>query len=207
MRYCRCFSNTASRNSFGIQLAAAGAVIGIFSHIASGVASATIGLRFYDLPSLERLLTYALLLGIASAALLVFGIALMIIEHLLYEAENMAKRDELTGISNRRDFMLQLERVHELCRTAAIPYSILLIDIDRFKHWNDNYGHAIGDEALRHFTRTAVSRLEASELLARTGGDEFCLLLPGKAEKQAADIATELIKEVRSASSVSTMNN
>ena len=79
-----------------------------------------------------------------------------------------------------------------------MPYSILLIDIDKFKHWNDGYGHAIGDEALRHFTRTAVSRIETSQLLARTGGDEFCLLLPGKAETDASETAARLVSDVRS---------
>ena len=192
------FVKHGSRNSFGIQLAAAGAVIGIFSYLTIGLACVAKGLELYAIPSLEHVQTYGLLLGMVSASLLVFGIALMIIEHLLHEAENMAKRDELTGISNRRDFMFQIERVHALCAAANMPYSVLLIDIDKFKNWNDSYGHAVGDEALRHFTRTALDQLHSdTRLLARTGGDEFSLLLPGEGAEQAAEIAKTLVEQVR----------
>ncbi|WP_174803173.1 GGDEF domain-containing protein [Martelella limonii] len=191
------FVKHGNRHSFGIPLAAAGVVIGMLSHLATGISSAMMGLQDYVSPATENVQSYGLLLIIVSGSLLIFGIAVMIIENLLYEAENIARRDELTGISNRRDFMKQIARVHAFCESENVPYGVLIFDIDRFKSWNDTYGHATGDEALLHFTRTILGQLDDSQLLARTGGDEFCLLLPGKAEKHLSEIAEAMVVTVR----------
>lgn len=191
------FVKHGNRHSFGIPLAAAGVVIGMLSHLATGISSAMMGLQDYVSPTTENVQSYGLLLIIVSGSLLIFGIAVMIIENLLYEAETIARRDELTGISNRRDFINQITRLHAFCKAQDLSYGVLIFDIDRFKNWNDTYGHATGDELLRHFTRTILAQLGENQFLARTGGDEFCLLIPGKTAEHVSAIAETMVATMR----------
>lgn len=86
--------------------------------------------------------------------------------------------DALTGVENRRGFMVQLERLHARQRRHGHPLSVLMFDLDWFKQVNDRYGHAVGDEVLKHVTQQAGQRLRRSDHLGRLGGEEFAVLLP-----------------------------
>lgn len=86
--------------------------------------------------------------------------------------------DPLTGVENRRSFMLQLERLHARQRRHGHALSVLMFDLDWFKLINDQHGHAVGDEVLRHFTQLVGQRLRRSDHFGRLGGEEFAALLP-----------------------------
>jgi diguanylate cyclase (GGDEF)-like protein len=72
-----------------------------------------------------------------------------------------------------------------------------VIDLDGFKSINDTYGHAAGDACLQHFTLMAQTRLRPSDLLARTGGDEFCIVLPSSTLREGAMIARRVLEVCR----------
>ena len=95
----------------------------------------------------------------------------------LARIEILATRDELTGLFNRRHgdaLLAQALRRHE---RSERPLSVALLDIDHFKRFNDQHGHAVGDMVLRLFSEAAQSTLRATDTLARWGGEEFLLLL------------------------------
>ncbi|AUX80685.1 putative bifunctional diguanylate cyclase/phosphodiesterase [Sinorhizobium fredii] len=103
----------------------------------------------------------------------------------------LAHTDALTGLNNRSSFNTALSDLFgELERTGA-GFSMLLLDLDRFKAINDGLGHPAGDAVLRHVARTLQKTLRASDVIARLGGDEFAVLLPGIGEAAALEAVAE----------------
>lgn len=96
-----------------------------------------------------------------------------------------ASTDALTGIANRRCFQEILDKERHRAARSASPFCLMQIDFDFFKKINDTYGHAAGDEALRHVVTQISHTLRAADVLARTGGDEFAALLPDTDTDQA----------------------
>ncbi|HJU71882.1 MAG TPA: GGDEF domain-containing protein [Paucimonas sp.] len=92
--------------------------------------------------------------------------------------EEKSVRDELTGLYNRRQLQAELDRAKLQIDTLSIPFSLCLIDIDRFKEINDNSGHLAGDTILKEFSRVARESIRDTDILGRYGGDEFMLILP-----------------------------
>jgi diguanylate cyclase (GGDEF)-like protein len=76
-------------------------------------------------------------------------------------------------------------------------FALLVIDLDGFKAINDTHGHAAGDACLRHFTLMAQTRLRPGDMLARTGGDEFCIVLPASTLREGAMIARRVLDACR----------
>ncbi|MDY0976656.1 diguanylate cyclase [Massilia sp. CFBP9012] len=107
----------------------------------------------------------------------------------------LAIRDELTGIHNRRFLLDLVEKEKERADRNGSEFSLCLFDIDFFKRINDTYGHAAGDTVLRAFARTAQDQLRALDAFGRYGGEEFLLMLP---ETPAAS-AIALAERVRGA--------
>ena len=99
-------------------------------------------------------------------------------------AQALALTDPLTGLLNRRGFEAALEMA---ARNAAnVPFALAQIDLDHFKEVNDSHGHAAGDEVLQHVAQILRGETRASDRVARTGGDEFLLLLTGSS--RASDL-------------------
>ncbi|WP_162600034.1 sensor domain-containing diguanylate cyclase [Azospirillum sp. TSH58] len=100
----------------------------------------------------------------------------------LKESEERLRRlsitDSLTGVSNRRHFVEAAEQELARARRYGRPVTLLMLDLDHFKSINDTHGHAVGDEALRAFTAASRALLRENDLLGRTGGEEFAILLP-----------------------------
>lgn len=84
--------------------------------------------------------------------------------------------DEMTGINNRRGFMIHAEELLKFARRAGYQLCILYLDVDHLKHINDTFGHAAGDAALRDTARILTRTFRESDIIARLGGDEFAVL-------------------------------
>jgi diguanylate cyclase (GGDEF)-like protein len=97
----------------------------------------------------------------------------------------LATQDELTGLYNRRHMAALLARAHADGRATAAPLSLVLMDLDLFKRINDTHGHQVGDAVLRRFAAAGRAALRSSDVLARWGGEEFLLMLPGATPEQA----------------------
>lgn len=108
--------------------------------------------------------------------------------------EHLAYHDELTALHNRRWFNQQMEREHGRARRARQPLSLLLIDIDHFKAYNDHHGHFAGDEVLQEVaSMLRASATRAVDVCARIGGEEFAVLLP----ETPADGALAVAERIR----------
>ena len=104
-----------------------------------------------------------------------------------------ATTDDLTGISNRRHFLELAEQEMKRFIRYKQPLTVVIIDIDYFKQINDRFGHAAGDDALASFAKICQKNIREIDLLARFGGDEFVLLLPGA----DCDQAYQMIERLR----------
>ena len=89
---------------------------------------------------------------------------------------NLSLTDELTGINNRRGFMLHAEELLKFAQRAGYALCLLYLDLDDMKQINDRFGHAAGDAALRDTSRILTQTFRASDIIARLGGDEFAVL-------------------------------
>ena len=108
---------------------------------------------------------------------------------------NLAHADELTGLSNRRAFNLQLEQAWSNAQTNGQSLALVLLDADLFKQYNDVYGHVEGDECLRALAGAITLAVKTtSGTAARFGGEEFAVILPGATREQARRVA-EVIRQ------------
>lgn len=110
------------------------------------------------------------------------------------ELIRLATTDSLTGIANRRSFFEQLEREWARARRHARTLSLMMFDLDHFKHVNDSHGHAVGDLVLAALVDEARGLLRADDVLGRLGGEEFAILLP-EVDLQGAAAAAERLRE------------
>ena len=115
------------------------------------------------------------------------------LEQALQRIQAMAIRDELTGLYNRRHMLDMLEQQLRRQERTGQTFSLCLIDLDHFKRINDTYGHAAGDDVLRHFAEIARFTLRDTDVLARWGGEEFLLMLPDT----GADMGALSIERIR----------
>ncbi|OZG69741.1 hypothetical protein BTA51_29395 [Hahella sp. CCB-MM4] len=125
-------------------------------------------------------------------------IAQKVLDDMRRNLERMSYEDGLTGVANRRMFDVTLEKEWRRMRRNRLPLSLILIDIDYFKAYNDLYGHQKGDKCLKLVAQAlmgCVSR--SSDLVARYGGEEFAILLPDIELDEAKEIAARCCLEVR----------
>ncbi len=125
-------------------------------------------------------------------------IILMMASDISAEMKTLAVRDQLTGLLNRRGFNEYGEKAFAAAQRNGTPLSVIMTDIDRFKHINDKFGHAAGDTALVHFARLVSENRRSEDVIARVGGEEFALLLPGTELRDAMALADQLCNKVGS---------
>lgn len=116
--------------------------------------------------------------------------------HLFAQMQQQALIDSLTGCYNRRSFELQLERDLHLATRMRQPLSLIMLDLDNFKHINDHAGHEAGDAALCMLANNVRAELRAVDTAARFGGDEFVIILPQANPEGAKLVAERLRKRV-----------
>jgi diguanylate cyclase len=113
--------------------------------------------------------------------------------HELEQARRDGNTDATTSLSNRRHFDLLLDQAIKVANEKSSPLSLLFIDVDRFKQFNDTHGHQVGDDVLRLLGTTLTDVLNGSGIAARVGGEEFAAVLPGK-DIRGAELMAERIR-------------
>ncbi|MGE0029998.1 MAG: diguanylate cyclase [Steroidobacteraceae bacterium] len=103
-----------------------------------------------------------------------------------------AEHDGLTGLRNRRDFDQRFAAYWDQALAVGEPLTVLMIDVDHFKAYNDRYGHQAGDEVLRRVARAVRVAARGSDVVARYGGEEFVMLAPGLDEPAAAALGERI---------------
>ncbi|MYM28188.1 diguanylate cyclase [Duganella sp. CY15W] len=113
-------------------------------------------------------------------------------KHAQVALEQLATRDGLTGLANRRCFDDTLNAEWQRALRHQQPLSLLMVDVDNFKQYNDAYGHLGGDECLQRIATAVSSEMRANDLVARYGGEEFAVILPNQSLKGAAIVAERI---------------
>jgi diguanylate cyclase (GGDEF)-like protein len=112
------------------------------------------------------------------------------------DMKEIAVRDQLTELLNRRGFGEQSALAYATSRRQHAPVSVIMTDIDHFKSVNDEFGHAAGDEALAHFAGLLREYRRVDDIAARIGGEEFALVLPGTGIEEAISVADDLCRRL-----------
>jgi diguanylate cyclase (GGDEF)-like protein len=112
------------------------------------------------------------------------------------ELMRLSTTDHLTGIPNRRRFIELVEEEIRVADRYGATFTLVMLDVDRFKAVHDTYGHDVGDQVLRHVATTIRSSLRASDAVARWGGEEFMVLLRRTDEETGYDVTEKLRKRL-----------
>ncbi|NRF65790.1 diguanylate cyclase [Aquincola sp. S2] len=185
---------------------------GAVAHVAgAGVALLTVGLKFRPETSfltvllcVPFLLSYPLVLGVVMYRLSIElsrrKDALVLEKRRADEANlantralaELASRDELTGLFNRRHMNELLAQQRMACQRAGDSFAVALVDLDHFKRINDTHGHAVGDSVLRAFAKQAGAAMRSTDTVGRWGGEEFLVIYPRSTAHEAAQGAARL---------------
>ncbi len=109
---------------------------------------------------------------------------------------DLSSRDALTGLANRRAFELALARETDRVARSGEPALLLMLDIDHFKRVNDTWGHAAGDEVIRAVASALLDSVRPMDVVARTGGEEFAILLPNCGSAFGTTVAERVRRRV-----------
>ncbi len=126
----------------------------------------------------------------------VFDDPVLVESRILALNEEFAFHDELTGLHNRRAFNRELSRELERSRRSRQPFSLLMVDVDHFKEFNDRLGHLAGDAALRQLAAVLSRTARIVDQVSRYGGEEFAVILPGTDKETAPQVAERHRKAV-----------
>ncbi|HEY0900544.1 MAG TPA: GGDEF domain-containing protein, partial [Micavibrio sp.] len=122
-----------------------------------------------------------------------------VMEELQRDLENVrreAMTDGLTSLANRKAFDNELRRIAEETAITQGTFALLMVDIDYFKSFNDNFGHQVGDQVLRLVARTLTDGVKGRDIAARYGGEEFAIILPDTNLQAAVTVGNALRKAV-----------
>ncbi len=192
---------------------------GVVAHMAgAGAALLTLGLKFRPEPSFVTvllcvpfLLSYPLVLGVVmyrlSMELSRRKDELLLEKRRADEANltktrvlaELASRDELTGLFNRRHMSELLAQQRMACQRGGDRFAVALVDLDHFKRINDTHGHAVGDSVLRAFAEQANAASRSTDIVGRWGGEEFLVIYPRSTAHEAAQGAARLREHVAAA--------
>jgi diguanylate cyclase (GGDEF)-like protein len=112
--------------------------------------------------------------------------------------ETQSRLDSLTGIYNHRYFLEALQDHIDLVNSNGQVISLIMLDIDYFKQYNDSYGHQVGDEILVRLCETIQQYIKKTDFVGRWGGEEFAIALPGASGEEAHQVAERVQKSMQS---------
>ena len=157
-------------------------------------------MQMHDLLPIRRTpleITIIYLIPMIGTVLFSIGLPLLYFERLVEMNRHLATHDELSRLLNRRAICAAGERELELTQRLQRPLSVAFIDIDLFKHFNDEFGHAAGDAVIAEVSAILQRTCRAVDLVGRYGGEEFLIVLPGADAGDAIDIGRRLVEAVR----------
>jgi diguanylate cyclase (GGDEF)-like protein/putative nucleotidyltransferase with HDIG domain len=157
----------------------------------------TYAIALWSVPGADRGQRWLLLFGVVAVIALMVTVLRERVDRLITRLADAARTDALTGLLNRRGFQELMEVETERALRSSRPLSIIVGDLDHFKHLNDRYGHAAGDLALRRFAEIASQASRRIDAVARIGGEEFALLLPDTEQHAAYLLAERLRRAVK----------
>lgn len=114
----------------------------------------------------------------------------------LEQVRKEALTDSLTNLANRKAFDAEIRRIAKEAQQAGQTFSLIMMDIDYFKSFNDNYGHQVGDQVLRLVARTLIEGVKGRDVASRFGGEEFAIILPDTNTQGGLKVADHLRKAV-----------
>ncbi|MDO8909183.1 MAG: GGDEF domain-containing protein [Pseudohongiella sp.] len=156
-------------------------------------------------PMMFQNITLIPLLGldgrVAQVCMQVFDVTEIATKKIALEAANLSleqlsRTDRLTGINNRGFWEENLEQEFQRCKRSSAPSSLMMFDIDHFKHFNDRYGHLAGDEVLRAVASQIKRSQRTTDLAGRYGGEEFAIILPDTNAQKALLVAERLRSQI-----------
>ncbi len=121
------------------------------------------------------------------------------VARLVTDLRRLSRHDGLTGLLNRRALEEALGAQVQRSRRGGEPFCVAMLDVDHFKRINDNWGHPVGDQALKHLSALLCVHMREVDRIARFGGEEFLLLLPGLTAAAAHPVAERLREMVAGA--------
>lgn len=146
---------------------------------------------------MERLsLAIGLLVLLALAVVASLMLALLRLSRQRELVSRLSLVDDLTGLGNRRYLLETAERLYQQSLRNEHPLSLALLDLDHFKHLNDTWGHPAGDKVLVAFARALQEVTRQADVVARIGGEEFCILMPDTPLEGALDLAERIRQRI-----------
>jgi diguanylate cyclase (GGDEF)-like protein/putative nucleotidyltransferase with HDIG domain len=168
-----------------------------FPRWAALVQFALVGVGYALVPAEDHMLWWFVTMGTLGAS----GVAIMMVKGRVFELverlEQLSRTDPLTGLLNRRGYREALDRELERARRHDEPLALAVGDLDHFKQVNDVHGHDAGDLALSRAAAVLTKSMRAIDVAARTGGEEFALLLPGTDPPRALEVTARLREAMR----------
>jgi diguanylate cyclase (GGDEF)-like protein len=140
----------------------------------------------------QRAILGVLFVTLAAEAILIFRPLVLRMGDYISGLTELATRDSLTGLYNRRYFLEIAQQMLLMARRGTAPAAVLAIDLDHFKQINDTFGHRAGDAALRRFSEVIRHTVRKSDLIGRIGGEEFAVVLPAVDRMSARIVAEKL---------------
>ena len=187
------------RRRAGTWLAATGMALGILVHAIETSGNGLQAVGIISAGAYAIIEPAVVLLVVFNGMLWNVGLLLMVVDRLYAALTALALHDELTGLLNRRALVDRLQEQIVGAQAGNASFALLVIDLDNFKDINDSYGHLAGDACLVHVAATLQDALCPGDRLARTGGDEFCAILPGVDSGEAGQAAARLVAAMRAA--------
>ena len=163
----------------GIIASAVSAFIWLFADISAGQSYSHIGVYFWNM-------------FIPFGFFLIVSLLLSALKKALQHATELAHTDYLTGASNTRHFFNLLQFEIERSRRYGHPFAVAYFDLDNFKQINDQFGHSIGNDVLKFIVNIVRQNIRKTDIIARIGGDEFCLLLLESDQKKTLAVVSKI---------------